>query len=135
MTLGERIKELRENKGWGQKELAAKVGVKQPTVAGWESGAHEVTPKNRRKLCEVLGITPNELYGITPPTIIKPDQRLIPVFDASCGKFIDWTDGSYPVGHYPENEPTSRAEKSLRIDFRGRVSGVIIFHNTRHNLK
>lgn len=106
MTLGERIKELRELKGWKQSELAFRVGVKQPTVAGWEAGTHEVTPKNRRKLCEVFGVTPNDLYSITPSTFIKPDQRMIPVFEASCGKFIDWSDGSYPVGHYPENKPT-----------------------------
>lgn len=33
-------------------------------------------------------------------------KRIIPVFDASCGKFIDWTDGSYPARHYPEVEHT-----------------------------
>jgi len=110
--LGERIKQLREDKGWKQFELANKVGVSQPTVAGWEAGTHEVTPKNRQKLCDLFGITPNELYGITPPAITKPDQRLVPVFDASCGKFIDWSDGSYPAGHYPDNEPTSSKDQN-----------------------
>jgi len=33
-----------------------------------------------------------------------PGQRRIPVFDAACGKFIDWTDGSHPAGHYPETD-------------------------------
>jgi len=107
MTLGERIKEIRELKGWKQSELAHKIGVKQPTVVGWEKGTHELRPENRDSLCKVFEITPNELYGATPPSIVKLDQRLIPVFDASCGKFIDWSDGSYPVGHYPENEPSS----------------------------
>jgi SOS-response transcriptional repressor LexA len=107
MELRERIKQLRESKDWGQKELAAKLAVGQSTVAEWESGVHEIGPTNRRKICELFNITPNELYGVTPPSFSKPDQRLIPVFDASCGKFIDWEDGSYPPGHYPENEPSN----------------------------
>lgn len=107
----ERIKQLREGKDWGQKELAAKLGVAQSTVATWESGENEIGPSNRKKICELFGITPNELYGITPPVFSKPDQRLIPVFEASCGKFIDWSDGSYPIGHYPENEPTNSKDQ------------------------
>jgi len=107
MTLRERIKQLYESKGWNQKEFAAKLGVPQSTVATWESGKNEIGPTNRKKICELFGITPNELYGITPSPFIKPDQRLIPIFDASCGKFIDWSDGSYPPGHYPENEPSN----------------------------
>ncbi len=106
MTLGNRIKEFRELRGWKQSEFANKIGVKQPTIAAWETGVHEFKPDNLKKICEVLNVTPNELYGITPPSTTGPDQRLIPVFNASCGKFIDWSDGSYPVGHYPENNPT-----------------------------
>jgi DNA-binding XRE family transcriptional regulator len=34
MLLGE----LRRNKGWSQEELAAKLGVKRPTVTCWEVG-------------------------------------------------------------------------------------------------
>jgi len=106
MDIGERIKLLREEKRWSQKELAAKLDLKQSAISAWETGLNGPNPKQRQKLCEVFGITLNELYGITPPAYFKPDQRNIPVFDASCGKFIDWSDGSYPVGHYPENEPT-----------------------------
>lgn len=105
--MGKRVKQLYESRGWNQKEFAAKLGIPQNTVATWESGKNGIGPGNRNKICTLLGITLNELYGTTSPTFIKPDQRLIPVFDASCGKFIDWTDGSYPSGHYPENEPTN----------------------------
>lgn len=66
MHLKERIRELRKNKGWGQKELASRVGVTQSTVAGWESGRHEVTPTNRKKLCLVFSITMGELFGEYP---------------------------------------------------------------------
>lgn len=37
---GARIKAGRLKKGWSQTELAEKLGVSQPAVAHWESGAH-----------------------------------------------------------------------------------------------
>ena len=103
----ERIKELREAKGWSQKELAVKLELGQSSVSAWETSLNGPNPTQRNKLCELFGITLDELYGITSPAFSKPDQRLIPVFDASCGKFIDWSDGSYPSGHFPENEPSN----------------------------
>ena len=33
-----RIRELREQKGLQQKELAVDIGISQPTVSDWESG-------------------------------------------------------------------------------------------------
>ncbi len=39
MTIAERIKQARTNAGLTQTELAAAVGVSQPTVNGWERGA------------------------------------------------------------------------------------------------
>lgn len=57
MAFKDRVRELRKAKGWGQKELAAKAGVKQATVAGWESGRHEVNPTHREELCKIFGVT------------------------------------------------------------------------------
>lgn len=110
--MNERIKQLRENKGWNQKELAAKLSVAQSTVASWETNISGPNPTQRKNLCALFDVTLNELYGISGIETIRPGQRLIPVFDASCGKFIDWTDGSYPIGHYPENEPTTSKDKN-----------------------
>lgn len=61
-----RIKHLRELKGWEQKELAAKLGVAQSTVATWETNKNGPNPTQRKKLCEVFGISLDELYGIAP---------------------------------------------------------------------
>lgn len=38
MTLSDRIKDLRTRRGWSQYDLAAEVGVKQPSVSRWEAG-------------------------------------------------------------------------------------------------
>lgn len=36
--LGERVRELREERGWSQKELASRTGMSQPAVARFEAG-------------------------------------------------------------------------------------------------
>jgi len=65
MTLGKKIKNLREEKGWVQKQLAARLEVGISTVATWESDVNGPNPTQRKKLCEVFGITLDELYGIS----------------------------------------------------------------------
>jgi transcriptional regulator with XRE-family HTH domain len=56
MTLGDKLRELRERKGMSQKELAEAVGFKQPSIARWETG--EVAPSfgDLQKLCAALGV-------------------------------------------------------------------------------
>lgn len=98
MSVGDRIRELRLSKHWNQKELAHKLGTSQSTVATWERGSNEVSALYRRKLCALFGVTPNELYGIEPPVLYHTDQRMVPVFDATCGNFINWEKGTYPPG-------------------------------------
>jgi len=63
MTISERIKQLREQKNIQQKKLALLIGVNQATISYWESGRQEPNPTQRKKLCEVLGITEAELFG------------------------------------------------------------------------
>ncbi|MDF7817399.1 helix-turn-helix transcriptional regulator [Runella sp. MFBS21] len=52
---------FRNEKGLTQKELAEKLGIKNQSVSKWEKG--EALPKGERlmKLCEILGVTPNQL--------------------------------------------------------------------------
>ena len=55
------IRQLRDQAGWTQVELAERLGVTANTVARWERG--EVSPDNRsRRLLElVLGVRPSEI--------------------------------------------------------------------------
>jgi transcriptional regulator with XRE-family HTH domain len=39
VRIGERLRRLREERGWTQAELARKVDASQPTIAGIESGS------------------------------------------------------------------------------------------------
>jgi transcriptional regulator with XRE-family HTH domain len=54
-TMGERIKTLREEKGWSQSELARRVGVERAAVSQWESGqTKELKGKNLDAVCREL---------------------------------------------------------------------------------
>lgn len=58
-----KIRELREEKGISQAELAEELGVSQMAVSRWE---RECDPKASRilQIAKVLGCTLNELFGI-----------------------------------------------------------------------
>ena len=60
--MGEKIRALREAKGLSQKELAEALGVDPSSVCYWESGKNEPTIFNLRRLADILGVTPGELF-------------------------------------------------------------------------
>lgn len=55
------MKELRERRGLSQVQIAARLEVDKSTVSKWESGDSTPLRKYRRKLCELLGCTEEEL--------------------------------------------------------------------------
>lgn len=55
------MKELRERRGLSQVQIADRLAVDKSTVSKWESGDSTPLRKYRRKLCELLGCTEEEL--------------------------------------------------------------------------
>ena len=51
----ENLKEMRENKGLSQIEVAKLIGVSANTYRNWEYGANYPSEENMKKLKEVLG--------------------------------------------------------------------------------
>ncbi|MCL2675324.1 MAG: helix-turn-helix domain-containing protein [Firmicutes bacterium] len=58
-----RIKELREERGLSQAQLAAAVGLSQNTISQYETGILEPKNKTIKKLCEYFGVTAGYLLG------------------------------------------------------------------------
>jgi len=56
-AFGARLKELRKQKGWTQKELAAKAGIRFAQLNKYESGLHAPPPEKLIELAEILGTT------------------------------------------------------------------------------
>ena len=63
MTLGKRIKKLRQDKGLTQAQLGYMVNKGESTVRTWELDRSQPSPQTIRLLCDVLGTTPNALLG------------------------------------------------------------------------
>lgn len=64
MTVGERIKYLREQAGMTQPELAEKIGVKFPAISKYETGTVDNLPlKKIQALADALGVTGAQLLG------------------------------------------------------------------------
>lgn len=61
MTIGSRIKEARERRGWSQRELAVMTGASNASVSRWETNQREMTAGNILSICYALDISPNWL--------------------------------------------------------------------------
>lgn len=66
MLFKDRIRQLREEKNLLQKEFAKKLGVSKPTISAWEQGTRSPNSTQRKKICEVFGITESELFSGQP---------------------------------------------------------------------
>ena len=78
MSLGERLKIARKNKGLTQKQLADCIGSKHNSVSDWENQKSKPDPDTIELICGTLDITPNYLLGIQPKEqafITKEEQR------------------------------------------------------------
>lgn len=94
MTVGERIKNLREQQGMTLEELGNKVGVGKSTVRKWENGMIENMRRDKiAKLASALGVTPLYLMGWEnkeqplPSNISVPAAYPVPILGTiGCGE-------------------------------------------------
>ena len=61
--VGENLKAARRSKGLTQKEVAQTMLMTQQ-CSRFENGVYELNYGQIRRLCELLDVTPNDLYGI-----------------------------------------------------------------------
>ena len=65
MTLGQRMKALREKRGLGLRELARMAGVHHPTLSQLERGViADVTTGTAKKIARALGVSVDYLIGM-----------------------------------------------------------------------
>ena len=61
---GEKIREMRLEKEWTQKELAQQLEQAQSTIAYWENNAQEPSISALKKLCELFGVSADYLLDL-----------------------------------------------------------------------
>lgn len=59
---GERVRQLRQARGWSQERLAAEVGIDRTYIGGVERGERNLGLRNVYKIAEALGVHPAELF-------------------------------------------------------------------------
>ena len=65
MTLGEKIKQLRESKKYSQEELADLLKVHSVTISKWENGTQEPRVKRLNELAKIFGVSNEYLLNDT----------------------------------------------------------------------
>ncbi|QBX25298.1 helix-turn-helix domain-containing protein [Streptococcus gordonii] len=74
--IGERIRNLRELKNIDQMSLAEMLGYKsQSTISKWESGTNLPTGKKLMELAKILGVSTNEILGMSDELYTETDLR------------------------------------------------------------
>ena len=63
VTLGERLRQARLDKGWGQEELANAMSLSQGAISQFEKGLRIPNPVNITKFSEILGVSRDLLVG------------------------------------------------------------------------
>jgi transcriptional regulator with XRE-family HTH domain len=89
-TLGERLKEIRDLRGFPQKQVAAVLGLQRPNYSKIENNHQNMSHKQLKMFCEfcdvsadyLLGISVNSKKTIPESTIDDLTERLEYIKDA-----------------------------------------------------
>ena len=65
MTVGERLRRLRESTGLSQAELGRALGVSGPTISRYERGSMQIDADDLPRFGEALGVHPAQFFGGT----------------------------------------------------------------------
>ena len=63
MTLGEKIRQVRLERGLTQKQLAETVGIRQTVLSEYENGKRRITPKMAEKFAKALNTYPEKFLS------------------------------------------------------------------------
>lgn len=69
--IAEKIKALREARGWTQAELARRMGITRNGVNSWEQGLSVPSPASIVELAKTFSVSTDYLLGLEPLTSIN----------------------------------------------------------------
>ena len=78
MTIGERIKNARKDKGWSQSELGKALGVSQQMIAQFENSRKNPKIETLDKIASALGVSVIDLLGdiVQPPNVGCSESKI-----------------------------------------------------------
>ena len=92
-----RIRELRLEKGWKQKELAAMLNTTQQAIGHYETGERGIDAETICKLCDVFGCTADYLLcrsARPAPELTPAEEELLLAYAAATPEIRDIVDGA-----------------------------------------
>lgn len=81
-----RIKDLREEKGWTQDELGARLTVGKGAVSRYESEKRQLDPPTINKLCDMFDCTADYLLcrsDLRHPAVSAGDEKLLEAYHSA----------------------------------------------------
>ena len=73
--IAEKIKALREARGWTQAELARRMGITRNGVNSWEQGLSIPSPASIVELAKTFSVSTDYLLGLEPLASINVSDR------------------------------------------------------------
>jgi transcriptional regulator with XRE-family HTH domain len=70
------IRELREEHGLTQLELAIRIGVTPASIYNWESGRYQPRTKQLRDMAQAFGVSSDDIVLVEPDPAAKKTRRL-----------------------------------------------------------
>lgn len=87
--IGERIKNIRKEKGWTQEQLAEKAGMHPTYIGKAERGEKSLTLDSLENVVNALDITYEELFKYIKPSTDTENPVLWEIVNTLCGKSLD----------------------------------------------
>src|SRR5699024_11605694 len=84
------LKELREEKGYLQKFVADKIGVRSNTLSGYENGTRSPDPEMILKLAELYDVSTDYLLGRTSNRNSKTEDDIDEELKEHLSEVIVW---------------------------------------------
>lgn len=85
-ALSQRLRQLRENRGWLQKDIATRVGVLREVIANYERGVSHPPLPTLQKLAHAFGVTTDYLISGEAPSASEFQDRELLEFVAKADK-------------------------------------------------
>ena len=77
---GEKIRNARKALGLTQRQLAERLGVANTSVSNWEKDLSRPDADMVQKLCDILGLQPNEFYGAPSRNTVSDEDIKFALF-------------------------------------------------------
>ncbi|ALX49707.1 helix-turn-helix domain-containing protein [Lentibacillus amyloliquefaciens] len=87
--LSKRLKMLRNEKGYMQKFVADKIGVRSNTLSGYENGTRSPDPDTINKLAELYNVTTDYLLGRTENPEVSEEIEKDEIINKIATEFPD----------------------------------------------